>query len=64
MARKPTRDPGESERSEGAGSFLERLGLYETGNGLPHGPGAIVLGLVVVLAARSIRRVFMAVTRR
>jgi hypothetical protein len=40
----------------GTGSFLGQLGLFETGNGLAHGPGLIVLAFAVALVVYPIRR--------
>ena len=33
----------------GSGSFLGQIGHFESANGLPHGPGAIVLAIVAAL---------------
>jgi hypothetical protein len=47
---------GAGSTSSGSGSFLGQLGLFETGNGLPHGPGTIVFAFAVALAVYPIMR--------
>jgi len=49
---------------DGAGSFVDQVGLFETANGLPHGPTAIVLAIVAALVIYPIGRFVRFVTRR
>ena len=49
--------------SEGPGSFLGQVGLFESANGLPHGPIAIVLAVTVALVVYPISRVVRWATR-
>lgn len=48
----------------GSGSFLGQIGLFESANGLPHGPGAIALAIVAALVIYPISRLVRFVTRR
>lgn len=51
--------PDDAESSpSGTGGFAGQIGLFETGNGLPHGPVAIALAIVLALIAYPISRVF------
>jgi hypothetical protein len=57
----PDRDAGPE--PDGTGGFLGQVGLFETANGLPHGPLAIVVavGLAILtyptyLLSRVVRR--------
>ena len=46
------RGPAESTddpASDGTDGFLGRVGLFETANGLPHGPAAIALAIVAAV---------------
>ena len=49
-------DDAAGSTSSGSGGFLGQLGLFETGNGLPHGPGTIVLAFAVALLVYPITR--------
>ena len=49
---------------DGSGSFIEDVGLFETANGFPHGPTAIVLGIVAALVIYPIGRFVRFVRRR
>jgi hypothetical protein len=50
--------------SEGTGGFLGQVGLFESANGLPHGPIAIVLAIGVALIVYPIGRLARWATRR
>ena len=49
---------------EGTGGFLGQVGLFESANGLPHGPIAIVLAIAVALIVYPIGRIARWATRR
>jgi hypothetical protein len=55
-------DPEEG--SGGTDGFIGRLGLLETGSGLPHGPAAIVLAIAAALVIYPISRLIRFVARR
>ena len=58
--RRTQRQDGRDEtRTAGKGSngFLGQIGLFETANGIPHGPAAIALAIVVVPVRRLVRYV-------
>lgn len=48
----------------GTGGFLGQVGLFETANGLPHGPTAIALAIVAALVIYPVSRLIRWVTRR
>jgi hypothetical protein len=48
----------------GSGGLLGQVGLFETANGLPHGPAAIALAIVAALVIYPITRLVRFVTRR
>ena len=50
--------------SEGSGSLLGQVGLFESANGLPHGPIAIVLAVAVAVVVYPISRLVRWATRR
>lgn len=71
MARSRRRVSGRSrrsseaeERSEGTGGFLQQIGLFETANGLPHGPGVVAMAVAVGLVAYPISRLVRSMVRR
>lgn len=51
-------------RPSGSGGFLGQIGLFETGNGLPHGPAAVALAIVAALVIYPIARFVRYLTRR
>jgi len=66
--RRPTGDgrqspTADSERRE-SGGFLAQLGLFETGNGLPHGPSVVVLAIITAVVVYPISRLVRFVLRR
>ena len=64
-SREPGRPvPSHSTPSEGTGGFLGQVGLFESANGLPHGPIAIVLAIAVALIVYPIGRIARWATRR
>ena len=63
----PGKRPGSRTRAtepEGTGGFLGQVGLFESANGLPHGPVAIVLAIAVALIVYPIGRIARWATRR
>jgi hypothetical protein len=50
--------------ASGTGGFVGQVGLFETANGLPHGPGAIVVAVLLAVAVYPIARLGRALTRR
>ncbi len=57
--RRTQRQDGRDEtRTAGKGSngFLGQIGLFETANGIPHGPAAIALAIVVAILVVPVRR--------
>jgi len=58
--------PSSSEQAEssGTGGFLGQVGLFETANGLPHGPVAIALAVMAALVIYPVGRILGALRRR
>ena len=57
--RRTQRQDGRDEtRTAGKGSngFLGQIGLFESANGMPHGPAAIALAIVVAILVVPVRR--------
>ncbi len=50
--------------ASGSGELIGQVGLFERANGLPHGPAAIVLGIVAVLVIYPIGRLLQMLRRR
>ena len=48
----------------GTGGFLGQVGLFETANGLPHGPVAIALAIVAAILIYPIARLVGMLRRR
>lgn len=48
----------------GTDGFVGQIGLFETANGLPHGPVAIVLAVAVAVVLYPIGRLIRFATRR
>ena len=48
----------------GSGGFLGQVGLFETANGLPHGPPAVALAIVAAILIYPITRVVGMLRRR
>jgi hypothetical protein len=55
---------GEAGRTTGSGSFLGQIGLFETGNGLAHGPGVILVAIAMAIVVYPITRLVRFLTRR
>ena len=70
MARSKRRriDPQRHREAVTSGSssddFLGQLGLFETGNGLPHGPMAIAVAILAALVVYPISRIIKMLIRR
>lgn len=43
---------------------LQQIGLFETANGMPHGPVAIVLAILAAMLVLPVARLLRYVTRR
>ncbi len=56
-SRRKTRPPG-------SGGFLGQVGLFETANGLPHGPAAIALAIVAAIVIYPIAKLVGMLRRR
>ena len=56
--------PGAVEPPVGAPRWVDQIGLYETGNGLPQGPGAIVLALAIAVVIYPVVRFARYLARR
>jgi hypothetical protein len=50
--------------SGGSGDLIGQIGLFETGNGLPHGPLAILVAVILALIAYPISRLIGLARRR
>ncbi len=48
----------------GTGGFAGQVGLFETANGLPHGPGAIALAIAAAVLIYPVTRLVRAVRSR
>jgi hypothetical protein len=48
----------------GTPRWVDQIGLYETGNGLPQGPGAIVLAVAIAVIVYPIVRFARYLARR
>jgi hypothetical protein len=48
----------------GTGGFLGQVGLFETANGLPHGPAAIALAILAAILIYPVTRLIRAVRGR
>ena len=64
MTRSPSDRPGEGDKASGTGGFLGQVGLFETANGLPHGPVAIVLAIAAALVLYPVTRLARRLSRR
>lgn len=59
--RSPTTD---DQATGGTGGFVGQVGLFETANGLPHGPAAVALAIVAAVLIYPLTRVVGALRRR
>ena len=63
-----TRDRSTPRRDDstatGTGGSIGQIGLFETANGLPHGPMAIVFAIAVALVVIPLTRLARMITRR
>ena len=48
----------------GSGGFLGQVGLFETANGLPHGPAAIALAILAAIVIYPVTRLVRIARRR
>jgi len=64
MTRSPSDRPGEGDKASGTGGFLGQVGLFESANGLPHGPVAIVLAIAVAIVVVPLTRLARMLSRR
>ena len=56
--------PDAVEPLAGTPRWVDQIGLYETGNGLPHGPGAIVLAVAIGVVVYPVVRLARYLARR
>jgi hypothetical protein len=63
-ARRRGRGGDDGTTDSGSGSFAGQVGLFETANGLAHGPGAIAVAIVAAVLIYPITRLVRFVTRR
>ncbi len=56
-------DDGEPAR-EGSAPLVGQVGLFETANGLPHGPVAIVLAIAAAVVLVPLTRIARSIVRR
>ncbi len=64
MATRDRSNDRQDGQASGSGGFLGQLGLFETANGLPSGPMAIVLALAAAAVIYPLTRLLRMVTRR
>ena len=64
MTRRSSKRPQDDAEATGSGGFLGQVGLFETANGLPHGPLAIVLAIAAALVIVPLTRLARMLTRR
>lgn len=60
---RPPKARRDTEAKEGSSGFLGQLGLFETANGWPHGPFALILAVALALIVLPLRRLARWVTR-
>ncbi len=53
-----------NDKTSGSGGFVGQVGLFETANGLPHGPLAVALAIVAAIVIYPITRVVRMLRRR
>ncbi len=59
------RPDGTGDRAaEGTGGFLSQVGLFESANGLPHGPAAVALAIAAALVIYPVMRLVRMVRGR
>ncbi|HEX6867879.1 MAG TPA: hypothetical protein VF119_03690 [Candidatus Limnocylindrales bacterium] len=64
MTRSRSDRPGDDDQPSGTGGFLGQVGLFESANGLPHGPVAIVLAIAVAIVIVPLTRLARMLLRR
>ena len=64
MTDSPSNGPHEDDEPSGTGGFLGQIGLFESANGLPHGPVAIVLAIAVAIVIVPLTRLARMLARR
>jgi hypothetical protein len=52
----PRTEPASAEQATGTGGFLGQIGLFEAGNGLPHGPAALALAVAAAIVIYPVMR--------
>jgi hypothetical protein len=58
------RSSATDEQAGGTGGFLGQVGLFETANGLPHGPAAVALAIGAAILIYPVTRLIRAVRGR
>ena len=64
MTRTPSKRPKDDDEATGSGGFLGQVGLFETANGMPHGPLAILVAIAAAVVIYPIVRLSRRLTRR
>lgn len=64
VSRRQRSPSSDDAKSSGTGGFLGQVGLFETANGLPHGPVAIALAVMAALVIYPVGRILGALRRR
>jgi hypothetical protein len=64
MTKRSAKRTSDEPRASGTGGFVGQVGLFETANGLPHGPMAIVLAVAAALVIIPVSRIARLITRR
>jgi hypothetical protein len=55
---------GEGSSAERSGGFIGQVGLFESANGMPHGPVSIALAIVAAVLILPVTRFVRYLTRR
>ena len=62
---RPAGHANDAERAQdGSGPLVGQVGLFETGNGLPNGPVAIVLAIAAAAVLIPLTRIARSIARR
>lgn len=64
MPRRSTNRPKDETEATGNGGFLGQIGLFETANGMPHGPLEIILAIVAAIIVYPMTWLARRITRR
>jgi hypothetical protein len=64
MTPAPSKRPKEDDKATGSGGFLGQVGLFETANGMPHGPLAVIVAIAAAVVIYPLTRLARRLTRR